>query len=516
MATLKGTKRKVNLGDGVSIRALGLKGTATLRRRGEEGLEAAQKVDMGQALEQAFANTHVQLDKSIQIESSVEESVFELSEDIKVEVDVPPPPKKFAQAILAVDEHGAMSWHFPETGLESLVPQKSKAKGGKKKVSASKATNRYVIPLRKFPQGDAEGIGEVFAAIGQTILNVLIYPITDPIVGAISNAFARNWEEQNRAYRVRWMTPDNYTSAQVPSFAQEDWSKLAAGPALMYLHGTFARSDLAFNLPVPVFKELFDAYAGRVVGFDHFTLSESPEQNIQRLIQTIPAGVKLELDVICHSRGGLVGRVLAGALNTAGLERIKMRKVVFVATPNHGTALTDPEHVVGLLDRVTSVLNLIPPGPHSVITAILEAVITVVKVIGHGALKGLAGLASMQPNGEFLKRLNQGPQPTATFFGLTANFDPEEGLEALVRNGLMDVVFGEAGNDLVVPTDGVVKGGGTGFPIAGMNVREFEIKERINHFNFFENPKAIAAIKKWLVEGAASESTRGLKKRKRR
>ena len=105
----------------------------------------------------------------------------------------------------------------------------------------------------------------------------------------------------------------------------------------------------------------------------------------------------------------------------------------------------------------------------------------------------------MQPGGEFLKRLGQGPQPSAAFFGLTANFDPEGGLEALVRDGLMDIVFGAAGNDLVVPTEGVFKGDGSGFPIGGMNVQQFNIEEHINHFNFFENPKALATLKQWLV-----------------
>jgi hypothetical protein len=450
---------------------------------------------MEQAIQQALGHTHVELEKSIQLQpETTAADVIELN----LELEVPPPSKKFAQAILMVDEQGALSWHFPENPAPA-----SRSRGqskSTKRSTAKAAPNRYLIPLRKTRQSNTRGWGEILGAIGQTILNVLIYPITDPIIGAISNTFARNWEEQNRAYRVRWMTPDNYASAEVPSFAQTDWSKLAAGPDLMYLHGTFARADLAFgSLPKPVFSELFEAYGGRVAAFNHFTLSENPEQNIRKFLEMMPAGVNLELDLICHSRGGLVGRTLAGALGTAGLEAVKVRKVVFVATPNHGTALTDPEHVVGLLNRVTSLLNLIPPGPLSVISAILEAVITVVKVIGHGALKGLGGLASMQPGGEFLKRLGQGPQPSATFFGLTANFDPEEGLEALVRNGLMDIVFGEAGNDLVVPTEGVFKGDGSGFPIDKVNLEEYTIKERINHFNFFENPKATAAIKRWLV-----------------
>jgi hypothetical protein len=61
--------------------------------------------------------------------------------------------------------------------------------------------------------------------------------------------------------------------------------------------------------------------------------------------------------------------------------------------------------MVDMLDRMTNVLNLFPPGG---VADILEGVLIGVKIIGHGTPNGLVGLKSMHPDGAFLKRLNQG------------------------------------------------------------------------------------------------------------
>ncbi|WUI60523.1 hypothetical protein OG774_22620 [Actinomycetospora sp. NBC_00405] len=56
------------------------------------------------------------------------------------------------------------------------------------------------------------------------------------------------------------------------------------------------------------------AYDGRIIAFDHPTASVPPEQNAKALLRLIPDDVHLELDIVCHSRGGLVARILDGQL----------------------------------------------------------------------------------------------------------------------------------------------------------------------------------------------------------
>jgi pimeloyl-ACP methyl ester carboxylesterase len=145
------------------------------------------------------------------------------------------------------------------------------------------------------------------------------------------------------------------------------------------------------------------------MAFDHHTLSHDPERNVRELLARLPGDV--ELDVICHSRGGLVARVLAERPSRFGLDtaRARVRRVVFVGVPNAGTQLADPAHMTHFLDRMTSALNLFPG---SGIGDVLEGILTAVKVVGHGALKSLDGLAAMNPEGKFLRTLNAGtPDP---------------------------------------------------------------------------------------------------------
>ena len=55
-----------------------------------------------------------------------------------------------------------------------------------------------------------------------------------------------------------------------------------------------------------------------VLGFEHWTLSKSPEENTKLLLEQLPKtwamngdpDAPLELDIICHSRGGLAVRAL--------------------------------------------------------------------------------------------------------------------------------------------------------------------------------------------------------------
>jgi len=99
-------------------------------------------------------------------------------------------------------------------------------------------------------------------------------------------------------------------------------------------------------------EELQRLYEGRVVAFNHPTISEDPEQNARWFLQEKvkqSGELPLDLDIICHSRGGLVSRVLAGELGRCPMRpNIQVRRIIFAGTPNHGTDLADREHLVPL------------------------------------------------------------------------------------------------------------------------------------------------------------------------
>ena len=74
-----------------------------------------------------------------------------------------------------------------------------------------------------------------------------------------------------------------------------------------------------------------------------------------KLATMVPPGLELEVDIVCHSRGGLVSRALAGEQGTA--TPFHVRRLVHVATPNHGTALATPDNLVPFIDRITTMTN---------------------------------------------------------------------------------------------------------------------------------------------------------------
>jgi hypothetical protein len=93
---------------------------------------------------------------------------------------------------------------------------------------------------------------------------------------------------------------------------------------------------------------------------------------------------------------------LADAAGLTG--RLDVRRLVMVGTPNAGTALARVSQWKNLLDRVTNVLQFLPDNP---VTDTMDAVLTVLKHLALGAVRGLDGLTTMDPDGTYLRgRLN--------------------------------------------------------------------------------------------------------------
>ena len=506
MATLDGSARPVSLGPGYTLRAPGFKGTADMRSGGFATTRSAMRgLDDGlDALDEALRNTNVtevrQIDLALQPVAGAQgvqggRGARGATAEAEIELEVPDAGPDDGQLVLSIDDNGAMRWHLPEPGDTGAATRGGG--GGKRfRIPASVAA-----PSTDATDG-AKGRG-VLGAIGRRILKVLVYPLTDPIVGPVADFFARRWEEKHRPHRIRDFTPANYKTVQSNMLTPGDVQKLAAGkPLLLFVHGTFSTAHGGFGgLPIETMTELHRRYEGRVIAFDHPTLSADPAANIAWLRAHLPAS-PLQIDIVCHSRGGLVSRVLAEAPGAFGANdgNITVRRVVLGAVPNSGTLLTDPDHMVNMIDRLTTALSLLPSGP---VSEILEALITLLKVIGHGGLKGLDGLASMNPTGKFLSTLNGAGGQPGEYFAIAANYEPtDRGLRALVSgaaDGVADQVFGNAGNDLVVPTDGVfAKNGNARFPVPTDRLLRFDAADGVMHTSVFEQPRSAQRLLQWL------------------
>lgn len=499
---LTGSAQAVALGEGYALRAPGVRGTANLKRP-RSGAERSLSrgaddgtADLDAALRAANITEVRQVDLDLQPLAPADASRSLRSTDgaSVLELQVPDLGPETGQLVLACDEEGVLTWHLPVDDEQQVQNPSARGAGSVK---------RFLIPATPVKATGAGAQRSLLGVIGKKLLKVLVYPVLDPVVGAISEFFAERWEDKKRPYGLRTFTPANFRAADQPALAPADWQHLGTGRALLFIHGTFSTAHGAFSrIPDQVFNTLHQCYEGRVFAFNHFTMSHDPDRNIEWLRQQLPQQA-LDVDIICHSRGGLVARALAERGTALGIAatQLRVRKIILVAVPNQGTLLAEPDHMVHMIDRLTTALNLFPTGP---VTETLEVLVTAVKVIGHGALKSLQGLASMKPGGPFLKTLNQGGTAGADYYAIAANYEPaNQGLRALLSgaaNSVVDRVFQGAANDLVVPEQGVFEtNGNAAFPLTNARLLRVAADQGVLHTTLFGHTAVGRQLVSWLT-----------------
>lgn len=511
MPELRGGSERVDLGGGYALVAPGLRGRAERLDGGAPETRAREAATP--LLDEALARVEMTGVATIDITATAVPTADAASDlrdpggDDALLLEVPDLGPGAGQVVLAVDEAGALTWHFPLDGGE-IQPPSVRGAGDRKRFLI-----RRGIPSTP-PAGEAGEGGDrsLFGAVGRKLLKVIVYPITDALIGRPARAIAEHWEAEHRAYGLRDFSPANYRQATATPADRDRLAltpaavaRLAGGRALLFVHGTFSTAQGGFHdIPVELMTTLNTRYGGRLLALDHFTLSHDPQRNVRWLLETLQQrapDARLEVDIVSHSRGGLVARTLdrAAALGLDG-DRVRVNRIAFVGVPNQGTQLARPDHMVEMIDRLTTGLNILPPGG---VADVLEGILIAVKIIGHGALKALDGLRAMDPEGDVLRTLNQSGPSSATYYAVAANYEPTDvGLKALVsraRDVVMDRIFEGAANDLVVPELGVYdRNGGDGFPIADDRCLRLPDSAGVMHTGLFGHPDVARQLGQWL------------------
>jgi hypothetical protein len=387
--------------------------------------------------------------------------------------------------LLTTDVSGVATWHFAEPG-DTEGPA---LRGG--------STRTYVVRARAQPRPESDAMRGLLGFLGAKVVKILAFKLVDDVAGRVGDYFAGRWERHKRPYRTRTFDPGDYTHATGRALAQDDWERLSSGRALLFVHGTFSRAHNGFGaLPPDFMAELARRYEGRVFAFDHYTLSHGPAENVDELVASIPEGLELDIDLVCHSRGGLVARTLAEKRSAVSLgsRTLSIDRVVMAGTPSAGTVLADFDHFGDLADAFTNLLSFIPDNGA---TDVLETVLQLIKVLAVGALKGLDGLTAMTPSGAFLDDLNRDGTGAERYFALASNFEPLQPGFGAWKDSVVDVIFGQAGNDAVVPTESVYQANGSErFPISAREV--FPGTSGVGHTGYFRSPVTQARLLEWL------------------
>jgi hypothetical protein len=420
------------------------------------------------------------------------------------------------RVVLYQDESGGLSWHFAEDAFLTPEQRQRLLQRGLRAPSP----NRFVIRARTsdarttmshgVPRGSLRG---PITKIGRKILKVLVIPVTDVVLGKPIEMMVRAVEERQHRDLIWQITPDTYNKAPVAPLT--DWSRLTQGRSLLIVHGLMSSVEgMLSGLPRSAMERWYEAYGGRVIAFNHLSVVDAPDDNARFFLEHVKRGLpqgQLEFDVLCHSRGGIVSRMMAehGTTLVPGSNAV-FRSIYFVASPNNGSQLGDPEHMVDMVDIFTNFLTNFPDGP---VMYSIETLLAIVKMLASAGMKRLPGIASMgtAADGFIAKRLNQAGERLDIRYGAAASdYEPRPGadngfLQGRFGNFVMDRIFTNKSkqpiaNDLVVPRDSVFDANNHPmFPLASPLL--YGPTDAVWHSGFFSQPRTLAHIENHLRIG---------------
>jgi hypothetical protein len=467
--------------------------------------------DMSQVFVEALAGAgieeqetiHLQMAPSAELRSGGEEDDMVLRPAI-------PAGDANPRVVLYEDDSGGLSWHFAEG---SLLTAEQRERLEKRGLLRQTLGAEFRIPARSKaaseslnqgpPRGATRGI---ITKLGRKILKVFVIPAASWVLEKPTEAIASLIEAKIRKNQLWQMRPDNYR--QGPSADPIDWQGLDGKPALLVVHGIFSSvQGMLSELAPSVVERWSEHYEGRIIGFNHLSVTLSPEDNakffLQQTKQARPEG-KFIFDVLCHSRGGIVSRTLAerGSLLVPEAN-CEFRRIHFVASPNAGSPLGDPEHVVDMLDVFTNLLTEFPDGD---LLYAIEGVLGVVKLLAFTAEISLPGMASMGTHNYIEKTLNTATSKSAARYSAAgSDYFPRSGADNGFLTGpfvtrILGEVFEERGepvaNDLIVPRDSVwADNGHPSFPIA--NPLLYAREDGVWHSGFFAEQRTIDHIEEF-------------------
>jgi hypothetical protein len=291
------------------------------------------------------------------------------------------------------------------------------------------------------------------------------------------------------------------------------------GRILLLIHGTFSNSDhlwreLQANPHIHQFLSRASAEYDQILLFDHPTVSVSPILDARALAVALE-GSEAEIDVIAHSRGGLVARWWAEALDRASR---RVRSIVFVGSPLAGTGLAAPPRLRSTLSLLASFSRALGEAaemaafafPFAAVAAELFRIgssltgAVAATPIVDAVLAMVPGITAMSRvgNNRELVSLREGPTRGIRYHAIQANFESEKvgwrfwrafrGLPDRLADQGADVVF-EGENDLVVDTISMTALSDS-LRLPAEAVLDFGTTDVVHHTNYFRQQATLAFI----------------------
>jgi CHAT domain/Lecithin:cholesterol acyltransferase len=288
-------------------------------------------------------------------------------------------------------------------------------------------------------------------------------------------------------------------------------------PYLLFIHGTNSSTAGSFAeiLGSELWRNMQQTYGNNILALQHETLTKSPLQNVIDLVKALPTGAKLHL--ISHSRGGLVGDVMARYCNgnkgfteqeieyldktdrKSDIENIRtlqsiapeknivIEKFIRVACPAFGTTILSKRLDYFLNISLNLMGALFGPAASFVIGEFKSLISAAVDTKNDP--NDLPGLEAMNPDSAFLKVLNN---PLTTIESpltvISGNCGIKFNLKALLI--IASKLFYTRDNDLVVDTKSMYCGTRRNIKLQYF----FDEGAEVDHVHYFKNKKTQDAL----------------------
>lgn len=444
-------------------------------------------------------------------------------DDNRHEIDLSDPDKQL-EFVFGEGENST-TWICDAATLHELYPEMDIAvrKPGQRDADA----DGYELPPTISAPGAERG---VFGNIAIKLLKVFLKSEIQEGVGDI----ARRLEDKNLKHGI----PDN--SPVWTNGYEKEYLDMGAGmfridknftytrfdgkpsntPFFLFIHGTNSNALGAFNdlRTSAAWPQLFNIYGNNVIAFQHRTLTESPLDNVVKLVNMLPDNATLH--IMSHSRGGIVGDILCKyssngsgpvGFSDANIEllkkekgrekdieniktlnrlfkakKISVTKFLRVACPAAGTKLASKR-----LDHFLNAFFNLFGGAANIFADVLKELLSAA-VSSKENVDVLPGLEAQNPSSPFIKVLNDQSEDIA-IDGSSLAVISGNGTFSLSGNGLLVILcklFYWQRNDLVVNTDSMYLGAKRKTNIQYF----FDQGADVNHVKYFLNPKTRDAI----------------------
>ncbi|HEX6639443.1 MAG TPA: hypothetical protein VF033_17435 [Steroidobacteraceae bacterium] len=332
-------------------------------------------------------------------------------------------------------------------------------------------TSSFLLPQ---PGDDSEAVFLLTVAAQASTrrtLRVLMWPELPPAVAAA--AVPARWEQLRRPCQLA-------QRSLTGPWQQPDWPALAGGPVLLLLHDTFSTPQATFAdwLDDESFARLAGSYQGRCLAYSHPTLSAGVGENLDWLVTSL-ASIPGPFDVVAHGRGGLLARTLAAD------QRLPLRRVCQVGTPNRGTPLASGSLLPQFLDAHVCLLARLPKV---VAQGTLEGALCLARLVAQGLRGALPGIDALTPESAAVSANRDLRVPGLEWFTVGAQFTLPEG--HMTTPGPAEA-FASVPNDLVVPAHGCHE---PGFPVTdSLHV------PGVHHHGYFSDARVRERLAMWLM-----------------